>query len=288
MTLYCSLTDAKDENKATGTTDDNYLLRAIRTVSRRIDREFAAKRPVFAPVIETRKIRSDSTRVNSWDNTLRLDGPLLAVTTVSIGTTALTVGTNVEGYPDVNMPPFSHLRITKCDTYHWYYNDCDDCRAPLFATITGTWGFHSDYTNAWQKVDDLAADITSSATSLTVADIDGADVYGITPRIAAGSLLKLDTEFIEVTATNISTNVATVRRGVNGSTAAAHTTGADVYVWQVEDPIRRVTARQAGLLYARRGAFTTVEITGLGSEVRYPADLLPELRAVLQDYSYVG
>ena len=284
MTLYCTLDDAKTDDKATGTGGDNYLLRAIRTVSRRVDREFAATRPVFAPTIEARKIRIDSTRVNSWENTLRVDGNLLALTTTVLGTTTLT---DAVGYPDAAMPPFPYIRRTT-QGVNWY-SDCGSCDgSPLFVTLTGIWGFHSDYANAWQKVDDLGADITSSATSLTVADIDGADVYGFTPRISAGNLLKIGTEFLEVTATVVGTNTATVRRGVNGSTAAAHTSGDDVYVWQVEDPIRAVVARQSAMLYSRRGAFTSVEITALGSEIRFPADLLTELRAVLQDYAYVA
>lgn len=286
MTLYCTLSDAKADDGATGITGDNYLLRAIRTVSRRVDREFAAKRPLFAPVIEARKVRVDGYHVNSWDNTLRLDGSLLALTAATVGSTALVVGTNVSGYPDVDMPPFPYLRLTQCGSRGWYYTDCADCSAPLYATITGIWGVHRDYANAWQLADTLSAGINASVTTLTVADIDGADVYGVTPRISAGNLLKIDDEFLEVIATSTATNAATVRRGVNGSTAAAHALSAPVYVWQIEEPIRAVVARQAAMIYARKGAFTTVEISGM-SEVRYPADLLPELRAVLQEYAYV-
>ena len=116
--------------------------------------------------------------------------------------------------------------------------------------------------------------------------MDGANPRGYSPRISAGNLLLIDDEYLEVTATNTTTNVVTVIRGANGSTAATHLIAAPVSVWQVEDNIKRVTARQAGLLYARRGAFETANITEIGI-IQYPVDLLAELRGVLQGYSYI-
>jgi len=49
--------------------------------------------------------------------------------------------------------------------------------------------------------------------------------------------------------------------------------------------VRRVTARQAGLLYARRGAYEQQTITDVGV-ITYPADLLSELRGVLQGFQF--
>lgn len=258
------------------------LLRYVRIVSRRIDLDFAARRPLFLPYIEARKFLVSSDRVNTTLGTFRLGMPLLALSAVTVGTSTLTVNTTVYAYPDVDMPPFYDLRLSDYGTWYSY---CTDDGAPLFTTVTGTWGMHREYANAWLKVDDLAADITSSATSLTVADADGADDYGTSPRLSEGQIIRLDSEYMIVLTVNTTTNTLTVKRGQLGSTAAAHVAGADVDVFQVEDPIRHVTARQAAFLWARQGAYTTMEVQGM-SEIRYPPDLLAELRAVEQDYSY--
>lgn len=292
MTLYCTLDDARQELKPNpdNRDGDNAVLAAIRTVSRRIDRELGARRPLFAPTIEARKIRVDSRYINAVDGTFWLGpaGSLLGLSALSVGSSALTVGTHVEGYPDTSMPPFTHLKLLEASGYSsWFgYAECADDGWPLYATVTGVWGLHRDYANAWQKVDDLAAALTDSATTLTVNEIDDADLFGLLPRISAGNLLKIDSEYLEVLATLPEGNKAYVRRGVNGSTAASHDSGADVYVWQVEEPIRRATARQAAFQSARRGAFESVSLSPLsGSEIRYPGDWLAEARAVLNDYA---
>jgi hypothetical protein len=293
MTLYATLDEVQSVMTASSTAataaEKNKILSDLRVISRRIDREFQSRRPLFAPYSEARTLRVNSILVNRYDGTLRLTDPLLALTGVSIATTALVVDTHVEAWPDTTAP-IGYLRLINCTDYSWYHDPgCADCGGPLTVTITGTWGLHRDYANAWMKVDDLQATITDSATTLTVAVAAGADAYGVTPRLSPGNLIKIDSELLEVTA--VSTNTLTVRRGVNGSTAAAHTgaastAGADIYTWQVEEPIRRAVARQAALMYARRGAYTTVEVQGM-SEVRFPADFLGEVRAILNDYSYL-
>lgn len=265
------------------TLNDNRLLQKLRTVSRRIDAlmDPTTKRQVFAPWVQTRTFRVMPGDVSSWDNTLRIPWSLLAFTSATLGGSALSA---VEAWPS-GITPVEYLRLTGCcDT--WYSDPtCGD--GPLLVTITGTWGIHRDWANAWLAVDALqAAIVSASATTLTVADADGADPYGIAPRISVGDLLKIDSEYLEVGGVNASTNVVTVTRGANGTTAATHSNGATVYRFEVEEPIKQVTARQAGLMTERTGAYTTVEISQLGSEVRYPVDLLVELRAVLGEYNY--
>lgn len=257
------------------------LLRYIRMVSRRIDLDFAARRPLFLPYTEARKFLVSSDRINSGLNTLRLDGYLLALSALSIGSTALSIGTTVTLWPDPDMPPFREVRLAD---YSSWYGYCTSDGAPVFVTATGVWGLHRDYANAWLSVDALAAGIDASATSLTVADTDGLNAYGFGPRLAPGNIIRIDSEVMPVLTTDDNTNAATVLRGQFGTTAAAHSLGAAVEVFQVEDPIRHVVARQAAFIWARQGAYTTMQSDGI-SEVRYPPDLLAELRAVEQDYA---
>lgn len=287
---YASVADAiavsrtPGGNTNTNITEANKadLLRYIRMVSRRIDSDFAARRPLFTPYIEARKFMVASDRINSVVNTFRLNGSLLALSAVTAGLTALTVGTTVTAYPDPDAPPFNELALDTCTSWYAYVTS-----AARFVTVTGVWGIQRDYANAWLAVDALAAGITSSATTLTVANADGANPYGFTPRLSAGHVLRIDSEYLIVTSVNETTNTLTVQRGTLGSTAASHDSGANVEVWQVESPINHVVARQAAFVWARQGAYSTVEVQGM-SEIRYPPDLLAELRAVESDYANYG
>lgn len=276
---YASLAEMKDELKAVSNVDDVKLLNAGRQASARIDRLFRSQIPFFFPTIKNLPIHVTPSMVNSAQGTLAIPANLLALTSLTVGDDTVTA---VEVYPPYTSPSRS-LRLT--DECHgtWYsYQPC--CGKPLLAVINGIFGFHRDYANAWLKVDDIAAALNDTALTFTVADVDGADAYGRTPRISAGNLLRIDTEFLEVISTNISTNVVTVRRGVNGSTAAAHLINADVEVWQVEEPIKRAVQRQASFMYARKGTYQSAEITDLGM-IQFPADLLSEVYGVVQGYT---
>lgn len=288
MTNYCPVDQAiavmgsAQQTDKPRAFDRRMVYQNVRVASRRIDQLFHSRRPLFAPYIETRKFALDGTAVNSRMGTFHFSDWLLALNgTVSINGTSIAA---LELYPDADMPPVHQLRLTG-DCADWYSQVCA-CGTPLQVSVPGVWGFHSDYGEAWLAVDALAAAITdAAATTLTVADVDGADVFGITPRFSEGSLIRVDSEYMEVTAVAPSTNTLTVRRGVNGSTAATHLIGAAVSTWQVEAPVQRAVARQAGLMYARFGAYTTVETTEYG-EVRYPADWLQEVMATMQAYAY--
>lgn len=256
------------------------LLGYIRMISRRLDLDFGARRGLFTPYIETRKKALSSMQVNSLLNTFAFDDPLLELSALSIGGSSMTIGTDVVLYPDPDTPPFHALRLDTGLTWYGYPNSGD----PVFVTLTGTWGLHRDYANAWMKVDDLAADITASQLTLTVADSDGENPYGESPRLSAGHLIRIGSEFLQVYKVDDGTNTLTTQRGMYGSTAAAHTSGDDVYVWRVEEPVKHVIARMAAFIWSRQGTYSTVEVQGM-SEIRYPPDLLMEFRAVEQDYA---
>ena len=277
---YASLAEMKDELKAVGNVDDVKLLNNGRQASARIDRLFRSLVPFFFPTIKNLPVPVTSTAVNSTAGTLSIPANLLALTSLTAGDVAVTA---VEVYPPYTSPSRA-LRLTADCHDTWYsYQPC--CGKPLLAVINGIFGFHRDYANAWLKVDDLAAAITTTtALTFTVADVDGADAYGRTPRISAGNLLRIDTEFFEVISTNSGSNTVTVRRGANGSTAATHLIGADVEVWQVEEPIKRAVARQASFMYARKGTYESAMITDLGM-IQFPADLLSEVYGVVQGYT---
>lgn len=289
MSYYCTLAEARRElatqPTTTSATEDAKLLERIWQVSRRIDLEMASEYPVFTPTLGDWEVLVTPENVNSSRNTLQLPYPFVSISALSLSGTALVVGTDVAYYPTTALP-YRELRM-KGTTYNWYNRVCLSADSdPLMLTITGARAYRRAGGASWLKVDDLAADINASVTTLTVADIDGSDPMGRTPRLSAGNLIRIDSEYMDVLSTDTATNIATVQRGMNGTTAAAHTTGADVEVWQVEDSIRRVTARQAAALYARIGSYEEKTITEIGL-IAYPKDLLAELRAVLQGYAYL-
>jgi hypothetical protein len=284
MTAYCTLADAKRELKASGTVDDDRLFRHVLQISRRIDSIMSPhhRRPYFAPYTEARDFRVNKNNINSYRNTFYLgDGEWLFEHS-AITLDGTSVYSSASQYPALDRV----YREFQLNSYAstWYDRTQEDTN-PALVRVTGVWGYHGDYDNAWWSVDSLAAGITAAATSLSVSDIDGDDFDGFSPRISRGNLLLIGTEVLEVTDTNTTTNVATVRRGQNGTTAAAHSLADAVKTWQVDEPIRRVTARQAALMYAREGAFQIESIDGVG-EVSYPQDLLTEVKMTLSEYMY--
>jgi len=131
--------------------------------------------------------------------------------------------------------------------------------------VTGYWGYHEDYSNAWQDSDDaLAADATASATTLTVSDADGTDIYGVTPRFKAGQLLRVvtgdDTEYIYLVSIDTTTNILTIIRGVNGTTAVAHDEDDQIDVYMPMGEVVQAVTRLAAWLYGQKDAPFTAEV----------------------------
>lgn len=286
--LYASLADVRRELNADLTIEDKDVMYLIRQFSSRIDRMFKQRNAsFFAPSLETRTVQLTPDNINSVEGTLTLKTPqngtssLLALTGVLINTTSLTVGTNVNPYP-TPIPPYFQIQLIGgcCNT--WYtYTWCNGVRGPTAANITGIWGYNADYQSAWLSVDTLAAAITTTtATTFTVADVDGDDPNGESPRISAGNLIQIDSEWMNVISTVVATNTVTVVRGVNGSVAATHLIAAPVSVWQTDLSVRRLVARQVAAIYARKGAFETVRISEIGI-VSFPPDLMTEVNDLL-------
>lgn len=288
MSLYCTLADVRAELNAEDTVDDKEIMRGIRQISRRIDRLFQSNAPLFVPVIDTRPIAMDGYNVNSSLRTLTLRtyqggvSPLLALTGVTANNQALVVGSNVQTFP-AGVAPYYQLQLLGDAYASWYsYAYCSDAWGPQNASIAGVWGYNANYANAWLAVDAITTTAISSTTSttFTVANVDGDNAYGESPRISAGNVIQINTEWMDVIATDDVTNTVTVVRGVNGSTAATHAIGATVSVYLVEEAIRRAVQRQTAFQYARQGAFDTVRISDF-STITFPKDMLDEVYGLL-------
>lgn len=118
--------------------------------------------------------------------------------------------------------------------------------------IAGIWGYHEDWGAAWDAVDALAAGVTASATSITVTDVDGADLSGMTPRFKVQQTIRINAEYMYVTGKDTSTNTLTVRRGVNGTTAVAHDKDVAVSVYRPMQDVWHAVRRLAAWLYGQK------------------------------------
>lgn len=265
MNEYCSYEDL-DEYQALevgdSSVDDVGLLRGFcTTASRLFD---GSTRRVFYPRSEVRYYDHPSDDASR----LRVDDDLLEVTTFTTQNGEETVAA-ADYYlmcgTSYNLQPYDRLvMLSDGDTPVLLYSD----RLQKANALTAIWGYHEAWASAWQSSNDaLAAQITAAATSLTVADVDGKDIYGLTPRFKVQQLIKIDDEYLYVTGKNAATDTLTVRRGVNGTTAAIHAIAATIYIYQPMEEIAHAVKRLAAWLYAQRNTpysemMTTVEIGG--------------------------
>lgn len=108
--------------------------------------------------------------------------------------------------------------------------------------IDGTWGYHTSLQQAYSVVSGESVTIDSSSTSLSVTDADSFETF---------QYIRLESELLRITARNTSTNVLTVERGVNGTTATEHT-AVDVEIYNVLPDIAQATSRGVAWLYQHR------------------------------------
>lgn len=107
--------------------------------------------------------------------------------------------------------------------------------------LTGIWAYADERSEAWENSQDAIKDdpLAADSNTLTVTDIDGENLWGITPRIHAGQLLRIEDEFNEVTAAIAGeTNTATIVRGRNGTTAAEHAKDKQIDIWRPPEPVK--------------------------------------------------
>lgn len=285
--MYATLADVEAEKKsAVAVADRPYILRQLREVTARIARLAGGYGYDFEPRYAAVRITPHPANVNSRTKTLDIGKDLLEIIAITADGTPLTEGTTVYAEP-LGEYPIRVLRIDPdIDTAWWPSGSaCDPYNSIV---ITGFWGYRRYYDQegflATDTIQD-AAGITANANTVTVDDSNGADYYGLPPRFSPGMLIRMDNELAEVTAVDDTTSTLTILRGQRGTTAAAHATGVAIHVWNIEPEIRRITARQVALQYARKGAFQQAEISDLGI-VTYPGDLASEVRGVLQGFMY--
>ena len=153
--------------------------------------------------------------------------------------------------------------------------------------VVGWWGWHDDYGNAWRDSQDTVEDnpLTAVATTVTVNDADGADLWGETPRFQVGQLVKAGSEQMLVrVVTAAATNTLAVSRGQNGTTAAEHAQNVALYVWQPPEVVRQAVIIQAARWFKRgQQAYQDTGAAAELGQMTYTQKLDPEIQAMLYD-----
>jgi hypothetical protein len=239
-TTVAACKDSRDIQATISSVQDDFILREIRRASKDIN-DICNRH--FAPVIDTHYFDTPGganlvSRVYArYIADLNMDDDLLELTTLTNGDGTVITSTDYKLYP-LNSTPKEKLTLLS-SKYVWLPATNGVPNGAV--SIVGTWGYHREYDEAWDTVTALAAAITTTtATSTTVPK-------GL---IDAGDLLKIDTEFIYVSAvaTGTPNDTLTIVRGVNGSTAAAHLVSAVVYRYSCGGQIEAL-ARSAATAY---------------------------------------
>ena len=242
---YASTDDLRDYLAGTSysagwTSDSATLRRIVEASSRRIDNYIGMQS--FGPRIETRyyDIGSGSLRnspqnlvrntgsadignYNAYESAIDLNVWLISATTVTSfkATDRSSSETLTEGYANdfflepYNTNPKVRIKLNE-DTSKGFYS------GQQTFSILGQWGYQND-TTAVTTVDAV------SSTTTTSVSVSSASGFGPAQTILVG------TEQMYVT--SISGNTLTVERGINGSTAATHSGGANASQYDYPEPV---------------------------------------------------
>ena len=141
--------------------------------------------------------------------------------------------------------------------------------------ITGWWGYHSNYTQAFTAVETVS--ISDSATSLPVVS---SAVYDTC------QYLRIEDEMLWITALANSTTL-TVTRGVNGTTAAAHTTKA-AQRYNVQPAVHHALSRFVAWAYDNRSNFGVLQFSDGSAVVQEMPKYVQETLSAFKTGDIIG
>ena len=249
--------------------DPSHGLTLLDTVSRRCDLILSPHREVwFGPVQETRRVKVNSTNYSAKSRRVTLSTPLLELMELTYGSSDWADGATLDD-------PQTIYLGTGCSIA--------DTLSTTRLEVEGLWGIPDDPNDPWPLTGvALSGDINTTVTELPV---DSSALLGLLGNyvFAPGRILEIDDEILMVVSRDVEANVVRVLRGQLGTTSAIHTTGDAVRYWAHPAELTQMVARQAALLYVRRGAFQAELVDGIGITT-YPQDLLSSLHSVLTGF----
>lgn len=196
------------------------------------------------------------------DYYLEAQDDILSVSAITWVGTALTA--SQFRLADETFHPNTRIEID-IDAVTDYPSDFDES-----VDVTGIFGYHTDPDNMWRDSLDSIQDgggINASATSITVTDADALGEDGFT-RFQTLQYLRIEDEYLQVTAVNTSTNVLTVKRAQLGTSAASHDNDTQIDVLAPDDQIVQATRRLVIQRFNNPGEQRIIQTTPEGSTIQ--------------------
>ena len=246
---YANLAQAREylALASQNTDDDAVLLSFLNRASRSIDRY--CRRPFF-PKRETR------TYDYKMSDRIKLDAELLKLDTLTTENGGETIGQSIlifQTGENYNYGPWDTITI-RSDSGSLLNFSATEQQAN---SVTGFWGYHEDYANAWVDTGtSLAGSYAASATSLSLAGagsagVGASDVNFEAPRISPGDLLWVEGEMF-LAVGGAGNNNATVIPHFSGTSSNDHASGVAVYKFTPEPDINFATLRLTSWMYGQR------------------------------------
>jgi hypothetical protein len=292
VNVYATIDELKEYIGLTAlaeTKDDALLLRFAIQASRVFD-TFATNGVMpkrrFYPTLATKDFDHPSDDTQQ----LRLYDDLLEINTLTTENGATTISSSDYNLQTAdgryNQTPYRQIRLTGDGTTTAFAFDGTGDAANQ---VTGFWGYHDDWANAWQDSTDTVQDapLSDSATTVTVNDVAGDDINGIPNRFKRQQLLKIEDEILWLVDTNQTDNILTVRRGMNGTVAASHVQGTAVYVFKPMDDVVEAMQVLATHLYRRKDSIGTPDerpVSNLQGQLILPGVLPDEVKQILKPH----
>ena len=216
--------------------DDDELMRTLQEASHLIE-SLTGRR--FCPHLETRSISLDPANRRE----LILPADLLELRAISDGGGPIDIAEIVLLPADRDAPASILRRLDDGP-----FNSSDGGADAI--SVSGVWGWHDRWSTAWRDSGDAVGDsaLMADASLINVGDAAAADEDGGRPRFQIGHLLRIDREYLRVTAIDPARQQLTVRRGVQGSAAGSHEQGSRIQIYSPAPSIRDLTLRYAELM----------------------------------------
>jgi hypothetical protein len=153
-------------------------------------------------------------------------------------------------------------------------------------SVEGTWGCHPGWPDAWSESGDSVQDdpLTAGATALSVTDADAPGLTGYGARFAVGQLIRIEDEYLHVLAVDAATNILTVARGANGTTAISHDQDTGIDIYRPPEDVRQACLRVASWLYKQKDAGFVQAAGNLRGQVLVPPALPEDVQQILAPY----
>jgi len=232
---YKSFVMSRGQPTNTDATDDAVIDSLLEQASRYIDGKTSRW---FYPRIETRYLSIPN--YPYVERELDFDADVLEVVSFLNGDGSSIAASEYNLWPANEFPKFG-LRIKQSSNFQWL---TDDSEYENVLPLKAVYGYHSNYTNeAWTSAGTLGASI-SDTTTLAFTMTAG-------HSLAVGNIVRIDNE-IFIIGTVATNTITPLKRGDNGSTAATHSNGTAVYVWNPMDDCKNATLEIATQAYKRR------------------------------------